>query len=174
VDTGLNLSFSAYDEEGEKDGPPMQDGFMRIDFHGLSIETPRVTFYLWSPWRASALEHRLFEAVRHIVRVEPEAGPEELRLHVEEPKVWRQILQALVRVLKGWQEEAEAGSEKRTWRWLLEGDSDSGGYDQYGEPLTLWCFLRLSLERGGLGEPEKGEDIDLNGFGFRFWGDKGK
>ena len=32
-------------------------------------------------------------------------------------------------MLKGWQEEAETGSEKRTWRWLLEGDTDADGYD---------------------------------------------
>jgi hypothetical protein len=147
---------------------------MRIDFHGLALETPRVTFYLWSPWRASALEYRLFDAVKHVVRANPEAGPDELRLHVEDPKHWRQSLTAVVRVLKGWQEEAEAGSERRTWRWLIEADSDVSGYDQFGEPVTLWGFLRLALERGGLGEPEKGEDIDLNGFGFRVWGEKGK
>ena len=37
---------------------------MRIDFYGLAFETPRVTFYLWSPWRAAAMEHRLFDAIR--------------------------------------------------------------------------------------------------------------
>src|SRR5436190_1080146 len=41
-------------------GPPA----MRVDFYGLTFETPCVTFYLWSPWRSSALEHKLFEAVR--------------------------------------------------------------------------------------------------------------
>ena len=35
---------------------------MRIEFFGLTFDTPCVTFYLWSPWRAAALEHRLFEA----------------------------------------------------------------------------------------------------------------
>ncbi len=39
---------------------PYGEKFMRIDFYGLVFETPRVTFYLWSPWRAAALEHRLF------------------------------------------------------------------------------------------------------------------
>ena len=34
---------------------------MRVDFYGLAFETPRVTFYLRSPWRAAALEHKLFE-----------------------------------------------------------------------------------------------------------------
>jgi hypothetical protein len=30
--------------------------------------------------------------------------------------------------------------------------------------------LRVSLDRGGPGEPDKGEDIDLQGFGVRVWG----
>ena len=50
---------------------------MRIDFHGLAFETPFVTFHLWSPWRAAALEHRLFEAVQAAVRSEPENLPDE-------------------------------------------------------------------------------------------------
>ena len=36
---------------------------MRVDLYGLHFETPYVTFYLWSPWRAAALEHRLFESL---------------------------------------------------------------------------------------------------------------
>src|SRR5262249_30894655 len=142
----------------------------RAECPGLGLEPPRVTSSLWSPWRASALEHRLFEAVRNAVRAEPESAPDEMRLHVGEPKAWRTALQAVVRVLKGWQEEADAGSERRSWRWLMEGDSDPGGYDHYGERVSLWLFLRVGLERGGLGEPEKGEDIDLEGFGLRVWG----
>jgi hypothetical protein len=144
---------------------------MRIDFYGLSFETPRVTFYLWSPWRASALEHRLFDAVRKLVRTDAEEGPDELRLDVGDPKTWRAAIVAAARVLKGWQEEAGPGSgEKRTWRWLIEGDADNDGYDHSGEPTTLWGFLRVSVDRGGPGEEEKGEDIDLNGFGLRIWG----
>ena len=144
---------------------------MRIDFYGLSFEAPRVTFYLWSPWRASALEHRLFDALRNLPRVEAEAVPDELRLHVGDPKTWRSALTAVARVLKGWQEEADPASERRHWRWLLEGDSDADGYDHAGEPVTLWGFLRVSLDRGGPGEPDKGEDIDLDGFGLRVWGE---
>src|SRR5262249_38408225 len=45
---------------------------MRVDLYGLAFETPRVSFHLWSPWRASALEHRLFEVVRNLPRVEAE------------------------------------------------------------------------------------------------------
>jgi hypothetical protein len=30
------------------------------------------------------------------------------------------------------------------------------------------------LDRGGVGEPEKGEDIDLEGFGLRIWGESGE
>ena len=142
---------------------------MRIEFYGLVFETPRVSFYLWSPWRASALEHRLFDAVKNVVHAEPEAAADELRLDVNDAKTWRGALQAVVRVLKGWQEEADAGAERRSWRWLLEGDSDAGGYDHYGERVSLWGFLRVGLDRGGPGEPEKGEDIDMEGFGLRVW-----
>ena len=83
---------------------------MRIEFYGLVFETPRVSFYLWSPWRASALEHRLFDAVKNVVHAEPETAADELRLDVNDAKTWRGVLQAVVRVLKGWQEEADAGS----------------------------------------------------------------
>jgi len=139
---------------------------MRFDFYGLAFETPRVTFYLWSPWRASALEHRVFEAVRHLPRAQYEEGPDEFRVAVTDPKTARQALQAAERVLKGWQEDADPGSERRTWRWMLEGDTDAHGYDHNGEPIGLWGFLRLSLDRGSIGEPEKGEDADLDWFGF--------
>ncbi|HEY7155149.1 MAG TPA: hypothetical protein VH575_14400 [Gemmataceae bacterium] len=144
---------------------------MRVDLYGVVFETPRVTFYLWSPWRSAALEHRLFEAVRALPRVVHEEGPDELRLHINDPKTCRLALQAIARVLKGWQEEADTGSERRSWRWLLEADTDADGYDHTGEPVSLWGFLRVSLERGGLGEPEKGEDVDLEGFGLQIQGE---
>jgi hypothetical protein len=144
---------------------------MRFDFYGLAFETPRVVFHLWSPWRSSALEHRLFEALRQLPRVEMEEGPDELRISLTDPKTCRLALQALSRVLKGWQEEADAGSERRMWRWLVEGDTDDAGYDHNGEPASLWCFLRVGLERGGPGEPDKGEDIDLDGFGLEITGE---
>jgi hypothetical protein len=146
---------------------------MHIDFYGLAFEAPQVTFHLWSPWRAAALEHRLFEAIRVLPRVEVEERPDEWTVHVTDPKTWKTAIHSAARVLKGWQEEADPAEERRTWRWLLEGDTDHDGYDHTGEPLTLWGFLRASLERGGPEDPDKGEDIDLNGFGLRIWGERG-
>src|SRR5919197_22358 len=145
---------------------------MRVDFYGLAFEAPMVTFHLWSPWRSAALEHRLFDAVRNLPRAEAERSPEEWRIRISDPKTWRSALQAVARVLKGWQEEADPGSERRSWRWLLEGDTNADGYDHQGEPTSLWGFLRLGLDRGGPGEPDKGEDIDLEGFGLQVpgWG----
>jgi len=140
---------------------------MRFDFYGLAFETPRVTFFLWSPWRATALEHRLFEAVRQLPRAQFEDGGDELRLHLSDPKACRAALHAVARVLKGWQEEADPGRERRAWRWLLEADTDDAGYDHTGELTSVCGFLRVSLERGGPGEPDKGEDIDLDGFGLQ-------
>jgi hypothetical protein len=142
---------------------------MRIDVYGLGFETPRATFYLWSPWRASALEHRLFEAITSLAAASTEQDPEEWRVHVTEPRQFRAALQAVCRVLKGWQEDADAGQERRSWRWLVEADTDAQGYDHQGEQASLWGYLRLSLDRGGPGEPDKGEDVDLNGFGLRIW-----
>jgi hypothetical protein len=142
---------------------------MLIDFYGLALETPRVTFYLGSPWRATALEHRLFEAVGQAVATKAEQGPEGLLLHVAEVKLWRAALQAVSRVLKGWQEEADPGGERRGWRWLIEGDTDPYGYDHTGEPACLWAFLRVSVDRAGPGEADKGEDVELEGFSLRVW-----
>ena len=146
---------------------------MLIRFYGLAFQTPQVTVYLWSPWRASALEHRVFEAVAAIPGCASEEGGDEKRLHLNSPKGWQLALQAVSRVLKGWQEEADPASERRVWRWLLEADSDADGYDHSGEPTSLWAFLRLSLERGEPGEGDRGEDIDLEGFGMRIWGEGG-
>ena len=147
---------------------------MRIDFHGLAFETPHVTFHLWSPWRAAEIEHRLFAAVRSLPHTQAEAGADEWLVHLSDPKSWRAALQAVARVLKGWQEEADPGSERRTWRWLIEGDMDTDGYDHTGEPTSLWGFVRVSVERGGPGEEDKGEDIDLEGFHLRIWGEAGR
>lgn len=155
---------------GERE-PPQGEPRMRINFYGLIFETPGVSFYLWSPWRASALEHRLFEVIQGLPKVQTEQAPDERRVHINDPKTFRLAVQGIARVLKGWQEEADLGADRRTWRWLVEADSDPDGYDHAGEPVTLWCFLRVSVDRGGPGEPEKGEDLDLEEFGFRVWGE---
>jgi len=146
---------------------------MRVDLFGLTMEAPGVTFYLWSPWRCSAIEHRMFEAVKGVPQTEFEPAPDELRVHIADPKAWKTALTNLSRVLKGWQEEAaDAGGDRRIWRWLLESDVDANGYDMGGEHASFWAYVRLSLDRGGPGEPEKGEDIDLNGFGICVWGNQ--
>jgi hypothetical protein len=142
---------------------------MRVDFYGLAFETPRVTFFLWTPWRASALEHRLFEAVGALPGTRAEPAEDGLSLHVTDAKTWRAALQAVERVLKGWQEEAEPGGERRGWRWLLEGDTDAYGYDHAGEPASVWAIVRVNVERGGPGEADKGEDVELEGFSVRIW-----
>src|SRR5262245_60611634 len=133
---------------------------MRIDFYGLSFETPRVTVHLWSPWRSTALEHRLFEAIVAGLKQPPEKLPDEVQAHITDPRTWKHALQAVSRVLKGWQEDAEPGNgERRSWRWMLEGNTDAHGYDHNAEVASLWAFLRLGLDRGEPGEPDKGEDI---------------
>ena len=143
---------------------------MRIELYGMTFDGPGVTYYLWSPWRCSALEHRLFEAIKALAGVELEQAPDELRLHVTDAKVYRASVQLVERVLKGWQEEAsDSGTDRRSWRWMVEADTDAHGYDHAGEKACVWAFLRLSLDRGSPGEGERGEDIDLNGFGYRVW-----
>lgn len=142
---------------------------MRIDIYGLAFDGPGITFYLWSPWRCSALEHRLFESIRAIQGVEMEQAPDELRLHVTDPKICKAAFQLSERVLKGWQEESSEGNgERRLWRWMIEADADSHGYDHAGEKASNWGFLRLLLERT-TPEGDRPEEIDLNGFGFRVW-----
>lgn len=147
---------------------------MRVEFYGLAFETPTITFYLWNPWRAALLEHKLFEAVAGLPGVRREQSGEEFAAHITEPKTVKAAIHAVERVLKGWQEEAEMGTDRRTWRWLFDGDTNADGYDHNGEEFCLWGILRVSLERGGLGEAEKGEDVDLEGFGVRVWADKVK
>ncbi len=147
---------------------------MRVELFGLTFETPGVTVYLWSPWRAAALEHKLFDSLKAVPNAAFEQGPDEFRLQLTDAKGWRAALQNMSRVLKGWQEEAsDAGKdERRSWRWLLEADVDASGYDMQGEKASVWAYLRLGLDRGGPGEAEKGEDIDMNGFGVQIWGHK--
>jgi hypothetical protein len=146
---------------------------MRVDLFGLTMEGTGVTFYLWSPWRCSALEHRLFDAVKGVPGADFEPAADELRVHIDEPKAWKAALAGLSRVLKGWQEEAsDAGTERRGWRWLVESDVDASGYDMHGEKACFWMYVRLTLDRGGPTEPEKGEDVDLSGFGVCVWAEE--
>jgi hypothetical protein len=142
---------------------------MHVDFYGLQFDTPHVTFYLWSPWRASALENRLFDSLTGLAGVTLEKEADEVRLHVRDTKTWKAAMLNLCRILKGWQEEAEQGRERRAWRWLLEGDTDDHGYDHAGEPASIWGYLQLGLERGNFDEPEKMETVDLNAIGLRIW-----
>lgn len=143
---------------------------MRIDLYGLGFDTPGVSFYMWSPWRASALETRLFDSLVRLTGVTQEKKGEESRLHVSDAKTWRTALQIIARIMKGWQEEAEPGNEKRSWRWLVEADTDCDGYDHLGEKSAIWGYIRASLDRGNPAEGEKGEDLDLENFGFCVWG----
>ena len=145
---------------------------MLVDLFGLTMESPGVTFYLWSPWRCSAIEHKLFESVVSLPHAKIEREPDEVRLHISDAKAWKQAVQNMSRVLKGWQEEGvDANNEKRAWRWLIEADVDANGYDHKGEKAAFWLFLRLSMDRGGPAEDEeKAEDLDLNGFGVCVWG----
>jgi hypothetical protein len=147
---------------------------MKVDLFGLTMEAPAVTFYLWSPWRCSALEHKLFESLRGIPSASLEAAADEIRIKITDPKAWKVAVQNLSRVLKGWQEEASdvAKDERRGWRWLLEADVDGAGYDMAGERSSFWAYVRLSVDRGGPGETDKGEDIDLNGFGVQVLGSR--
>jgi hypothetical protein len=144
---------------------------MRVELYGLAMDTPGVSFYLWSPWRCAALEHRLFDAITQVTGGVTEKSNDEARVDIADAKHWKSSLQALERVLKGWQEEGvDAGNEKRGWRWLLEGDVDVDGFDHKGEKSAFWLFVRLAIDRGGPNDGERGEDIDLNGFGVCIWG----
>ena len=119
---------------------------MRVELFGLTMEGPGVTFYLWSPWRCAAIEHKLFEALKSVPNATVEAAADELRLHISETKSWRAAVQNLSRVLKGWQEEATDGGkdERRSWRWLIEADVDATGYDMAGEKASLWAYWQTA------------------------------
>lgn len=144
---------------------------MQIEFYNFRFDAAKITCYLWSPWRASALEHRLFNEVKQLPGVHLEQTPEELRLQIDNADTWQQALVNMSRLLKGWQEEATgAAKERRIYRWLLEGDTDEHGYDHANEVACLWVYLRVGLDRGDMGDGEEpSEWIDMNGFGVRFW-----
>lgn len=146
---------------------------MQFELYGLAFESSGLTCHLWSPWRCSALEHRLFELIRALPNTEYETHPDEQQVHITDPDVWRGAVKLVERVLKGWQEEASDGAEneRRIWRWMVEADVDAHGFDHHGEKAGIWAFLRLTLERAGNSndEAERAEELDLNGFGVCLW-----
>ena len=143
---------------------------MQIEFFGLKFEASRITCTLGVPWRATALEHRLFNEVKQLPDVHLESTPDELRVQIADVKVWKQAMLNMSRLLKGWQEEAtSAGKERRLYRWLLEGDTDEHGYDHANEVACLYIYLRVGLDRGDLEQEEPSEWIDLSAFGLQFW-----
>ena len=79
---------------------------MQINLMGLIFETPCVVVHLYSPWRASALENKLFENIRQIPGVVLEQAQDELIIPIRDLKTWKIALAACVRSLKGWQEDA--------------------------------------------------------------------
>jgi hypothetical protein len=136
----------------------------------MTFITKGITFYLWSPWRCMAIEHRLFEAIRLLPGTEFTQTPDELSIEIKTDKVWKLAREAVERTLKGWQEEAtDSGTDRRSWYWLIESDTDANGYDHNGEAAHIWCFVRLMIESGSdiNGEGGKVDMIDLEGFGFR-------
>src|SRR5262249_7436820 len=145
---------------------------MRFEFYGLAFDTPRVTVHLWSPWRAAAIEHRLFEVIRALPGARVEQGQDEMHIVLTDVKSTRAAVQSAERVLKGWQEEAAPGSERGSWRWMRGADPDANGYAHPGDRASLWFFLRLPLDRGGPGDPEKGEALKREGFGLQIGGSK--
>jgi len=142
---------------------------MQVELFNLKMVCDSVVCHLWSPWRCSALEIRLFDAVKRLPGAVPSALPDELKLRITSADVWAQAHDAMLTILKGWQEEAsEAGGERRAWRWLLEADCDADGYDMNGDPTCFWVYMRALVERGGPDDGEKAEEIDFNGFGLSF------
>ena len=145
---------------------------MQVNLYGMSFLTEGITFYLWSPWRCMAIEHRLFEAIRVLPGTQFTKELDEVSVEVTSEKTWDLAREAVERTLKGWQEEAaDAGTDRRSWYWLIESDTDIHGYDHGGEEANLWCFLRLVVESGAEanGEGGKTDMIDLEGFGMSIW-----
>ena len=68
---------------------------MRVDLFGLTMDAPEVTFYLWSPWRCSFLEHKLFDSLKSVPNAKLEPGQDELRLTVADQKGWKAAVQNL-------------------------------------------------------------------------------
>lgn len=141
---------------------------MRIQIFGLTFETPRVQFLLHDPWRATSLEHRIFENVRKAIKVTPDEDPEGLRITLDDQKLWKPAIQGVIRTLKAWQEEASPViGEQRMWCFVVEGNVTSTGYDIHGNQACIHVYVRLGVVRGGPADGEKGEEIDLDGFNIQ-------
>ncbi|MSR32499.1 MAG: hypothetical protein EXR99_13450 [Gemmataceae bacterium] len=148
---------------------------MQAELMGLVFDTPAVVVRLWSPWRASAIEHRLFDQIRQIASGTVEEKPDELVLKIHETKEWNLAVGVCNRVMMGWEEEADHGTERRLWCWVLEGDVNMAGYDHFGEPASIWALVRVTLERPAI-DPALPpvEHFDLENFGVEFQGRHGK
>ncbi|MGF1578218.1 MAG: hypothetical protein ACFCD0_02520 [Gemmataceae bacterium] len=142
---------------------------MRVELLGLAIETPKVSVSLWSSWKASQLETKVFNSIGQVPDLEKLERDDEMRLSFRTEQQWQAVMDRVVRVMKGWQEEAAGRNEKRLWGWMIDGDRDAYGYDPMGEAACLWGWFRLFLERGDPGEFDKSEQVELQSLSFRFW-----
>jgi hypothetical protein len=146
---------------------------MQINLMGLIFETPCVVVHLYSPWRASALENKLFENIRQIPGLVLEQSQDELIISIRDLKTWKIALDACVRSLKGWQEDADLGLERRFWYWHVEGDVDADGYDHTGESASLWVLISAVLERAEIGpDISKIEPIEFEHFCIQIQGER--
>ncbi len=141
---------------------------MRVNFYGLKLEVAKISCFLKPPWRASILETRLFDAVSQLPNIINECEEERLLIHFQDEACWGKANEAMVRVLKGWQEDADTAYERRRWRWVINGDTDLYGYDITGDRMTLWAYLEVTIDRADMEQDEK-EEYDLETFGLRFW-----
>ncbi len=142
---------------------------MRVELLGLALETPKVSVSLWTPWNATQLETKLFASIEQVPELQRSERDDEVRLSFKTEQQWDAVMERVVRVLKGWQEDAAGRNEKRHWGWMIDGDRDAYGYDPMGEPACLWARFRLFLERGDPGEFDKSEQVELQALSFRFW-----
>lgn len=140
---------------------------MEITFYQFCITTQKIAIHLYSCWRASQLEHKLFDSARTIVGKEPDRKDDSLVLTITAESTWNQLFQNWVRILKGWEEDAVPGDERRRWRWVIEGDTDHYGYNHNGDNFALWVFLRTSIEHGEANAAESIDEFDLDALGIQ-------
>lgn len=73
---------------------------MLINLTGLIFETPCLVVHLYSPWRASALENKLFENIKQLPGVVLEQAQDELIISIRDINTWKLALAACVRSRK--------------------------------------------------------------------------